>query len=129
MNLLLDTHTLLWFLSGDQRIPLQTVATVADRRNNCYVSMASLWEVSIKIALGKLSLDFPFSEFPQKLELIDFRQLPITFSHIDGLRNIPNHHRDPFDRLIIGQALEEGMTVVTKDAIFREYPVRVLWDS
>jgi len=129
MNLLLDTHALLWFLSGDQRIPLKTVATVADTSNDCYISIASLWEVSIKLGLGKLSLDFSFREFPQKLELIEVRQLPMTISHLDRLRSIPNHHRDPFDRLIISQAIEEDMTVVTKDPVFREYPVQVLWDN
>jgi len=127
MNLLLDTHTLLWFLSGDRRIPLSVVATIADRRNACAVSIASLWEISVKLGLGKLTLDFDFGELPGKLELLEIRQLPLAFSHLDNLRNLPNIHRDPFDRVIISQAITEGMTVVTKDESFGRYPVPILW--
>jgi PIN domain nuclease of toxin-antitoxin system len=92
------------------------------------LSIASLWEIAIKSSLGKLELDQPFAELIQRqLVANEITVLPIKFVHLVGLTGLPFHHRDPFDRLIIAQAIAERVPVVSSDGAFRDYPVQVVW--
>ena len=128
MTLLLDTHTLLWFLTNDPKLSARARGAIEDVANETHVSAASLWEVAIKSALGKLTLPATYAEiFPRQLETNGFGLLPITPAHCATLLTLPFHHRDPFDRLLLAQAKTEGLTLVTDDGQFGPYGVAHLW--
>lgn len=128
MTLLLDTHTLLWFLTNDPNLSVRAREAIEESANPTHVSAASLWEVAIKLALGKLKLPAPFGEiFPRQLELNGFGLLPIAPAHCAALLTLPFHHRDPFDRLLLAQAKAESMILVTDDGQLGSYGVPVLW--
>ena len=127
MNLLLDTHAFLWFIAGDARLKEEAKAHIKDTKNTVWLSVASLWEISIKTSLEKLSLAGPFTTLiPQQLRHNKIDTLSISFTHLATLQTLPFHHRDPFDRLIIVQAQSEGLTLVTKDADIMKYSVSTL---
>lgn len=121
--LLLDTHVLLWWLSDDERLPERLRAAVADGGNEVFVSAASAWEMSIKAALGKLTVPDGLRE---ELEQQGFSELPVTVD--DGLAAgaLPRHHDDPFDRMLIAQAARRGLRLLSVDRRFGEYDVRLL---
>jgi len=125
MRLLLDTHALLWALSTPTRLPSAVVMALRDPAHEIYVSSASVWEISIKVELGKIAADV--DEVVQHVREVAFHELPITFLHSIRVRSIPAHHRDPFDRLLIAQALEDGLTIVTRDTAFAAYRVPTMW--
>lgn len=128
MNLLLDTHTLLWFLTNDSSLSAQARGAIEDIGNVAHVSAASLWEVAIKCALGKLKLPAPYTDiFPHQLETNGFTVLPIAPAHCAALLALPFHHRDPFDRLLLAQSKAEGLTLVTDDGRFAPYGIPLLW--
>lgn len=128
MRLLLDTHALLWFLAGDEKLSGVARALVEDDGNEVLVSAGSLWEIAIKLSLGKLGMSIPFEEaFPAQLDANEIRILPILPSHLQGVVSLPFHHRDPFDRLLAAQALAEGAPLVSRDEVFDAYDVRRLW--
>lgn len=128
MTLLLDTHTLLWFLTNDPSLSPQARSAIEAPTNVARVSAVSLWEVAIKCALGKLDLPASYEEvFPRQLETNGFELLPIAPHHCAALLRLPFHHRDPFDRLLLAQAVAEGMTLVTDDSQFSPYGVPLLW--
>lgn len=127
MDLLLDTHAFIWFLNGDNQLPAAIKSLIADTSNKCCVSIASIWEIAIKISLGKLELQGDFNQITYFLTDNDIEILPITFGHIQRILQMSFHHRDPFDRLIIAQALAENLTIATKDSIFHEYEVKITW--
>jgi PIN domain nuclease of toxin-antitoxin system len=128
MTLLLDTHTLLWFLTNDPSLSVRARSAIEDPANGAHISAASLWEVAIKTALGKLKLPAPYADiFPRQLETNGFGLLPIAPAHCAVLLTLPFHHRDPFDRLLLAQAKAEGMTLVTDDGQFAPYGVQLLW--
>ena len=110
MRVLIDTHVFLWWVEGDCALPARARAALADQDNECLFSLASAWELSIKTGLGKLKL-----------------ALPVRMAHIGRVESLPRHHGDPFDRLLIAQALEEKLPVVTADPIFRDYGVKRIW--
>ncbi len=122
-RLLLDTHTLLWWLADDPRLGQRAREMIADERNEAYVSAASAWEISIKRALGKL-------EAPDDLDAIveeeGFAKLPISFFHGERAGSLPALHRDPFDRMLIAQAQAEGLDIVTADERIGSYAVRTV---
>jgi PIN domain nuclease of toxin-antitoxin system len=127
VRLLLDTHIFLWFLAGSDRLGDASRRLLADPDNEVLLSIASLWEIAIKVNLGKLTLDRPFEELiPEQLELAEIDRLPIRMEHLAALLKLPMHHRDPFDRLIISQALAEGLSVLSEDPEFRKYPIEVI---
>lgn len=127
MRLLLDTQSFLWFLAGDTRLSKNARQKIADLDNEVYVSIGSLWEIAIKSSLGKLNLSKPFESFiPEQLEENEIEILHIRLDDLSQLFRFPFHHRDPFDRLIIAQAIIRGMPVVTSDDIFSEYEVKLL---
>jgi PIN domain nuclease of toxin-antitoxin system len=128
MNLLLDTHTFLWFINNDNRLSLTAQEAIALPANDVYVSSASLWEIAIKCSIGKLTLTTAFDTFiPQQLTVNYINVLGITVPHLALVAQLPFHHRDPFDRLIIAQGLAEPMTIVGVDTIFDSYGVVRVW--
>lgn len=128
MNLLLDTHALIWFLEDDPRLSRKARTAIGNAENQSYVSDVTAWEAGIKHALGKLNLPVAYKElFPTRLEMLGFRVLPIRHPHLHRMVLLPWHHRDPFDRLLIAQALVDELTIVTVDASFPAYEVALLW--
>ena len=130
MRVLLDTHTFLWFIGGDGRLSDRARSLITDPANSRLLSVGSLWEMAIKAGLGRLRLEFAFPELVERQVRgngIDL--LPIRPAHLDVVASLPLHHRDPFDRLIIAQAVAEGMPVVSRDGEFGPYPATVLWDQ
>ncbi len=125
MRLLLDTHALLWALATPARLPARTASAIRDPANAVFVSAASTWEIAIKVALGKLSADL--DEIVRTSIEVGFEELPVTLAHARRLRELPARHRDPFDRMLVAQALEEGLTVVTRDVVLRDYGVPTHW--
>jgi PIN domain nuclease of toxin-antitoxin system len=125
---LLDTHTLLWFALNDPQLSDTAMKLVMDPANEKLVSPASYWEIAIKISIGKYTLSKPFDVFMQ--EAIDkngFGYLHIEPKHTAPLTTLPFHHRDPFDRLLIVQAMVEEIPIVSGDRAFDDYPIKRLW--
>jgi PIN domain nuclease of toxin-antitoxin system len=128
MNLLLDTHTFLWFIDDDPKLSPTARALIEDANNRVYLSVASLWEMAIKISLDKLRLAQPFDVLlPQQLGLNHIDLLDITVAHAAAVVTLPFHHRDPFDRLLIAQASSEVIPIVGSDVAFDAYPITRLW--
>ena len=127
MQYLLDTHTLLWFLQDDPQLPKKISSRIRNIENNCFVSIASLWEIAIKIKLGKLSIKFPFERFAVYLADNDLEVLAISFDHISQVLNLDMLHRDPFDRIIIAHGITEDLTILTRDEHFAKYAVKTTW--
>lgn len=126
MNLLLDTHALLWFTAGDERLSPAARAAIENPATTPLISMASWWEIAIKCSLKKLVLDDSLDRFVSRRLDEGFRILPIETAHLSGLIKLPYHHRDPFDRLIIAQAMHERMTVCSSDDHFSLYPIPLI---
>jgi PIN domain nuclease of toxin-antitoxin system len=124
LKLLLDTHTALWFLSADDRLSGTARAHLMDGAHHVLLSAAVVWEIAIKRSLGKL--DVP-NDFPGTTMERGFAWLPVTSHHAWAVRDLPYHHRDPFDRLLIAQAQFERMTIVTSDPRFAAYGIDVRW--
>jgi len=126
MKYLIDTHILIWFVEGNERLDEDVRSLIANPVNEIYISQASLWELTIKISIGKLSLSISVSELEMFLINHDFQIIETKFIHYDKLQNLPFYHQDPFDRLIISQAQAEDYTIVTHDDRFKEYDVKLL---
>jgi PIN domain nuclease of toxin-antitoxin system len=126
---LLDTHTLLWMRAGNPRLSRERWEPVFfDPSNEVFFSPVSLWEISIKRSLGKLSLEGSLGDFALSLrESYGFAMLPLEVPHISRLESLPHHHGDPFDRLLIAQAIESGAIAITDDAIWKKYKVKIRW--
>ncbi len=128
MKLLLDTHALLWFLLEDAKLSSNARSLIADPANDPLVSPASYWEIAIKISLDKYTLAEDFVEFMEsQLAENDLTVLPITVAHAAVVARLPFHHRDPFDRLLIAQAMVESVPVLSSDRAFDLYPVARMW--
>jgi PIN domain nuclease of toxin-antitoxin system len=128
MNILLDTHAFLWLTSDAPELSKKAKKLYADPHNDFLLSTASLWEMAIKLNLGKLSLQQPFEKFiPLQLKENAIVKLDITFRHITKIATLPRHHGDPFDRLLIAQALEEKLPILSCDTAFDDYPIKRLW--
>lgn len=127
MNLLVDTHAMLWFVAGDKRLSSKARKAIEDRGCTSYVSIASWWEIAIKCSLNKLRLDVPYEDFMAERVEEGFRVLSIDSRHLPALATLPLHHRDPFDRLIICQAMAESMAICTSDSYFAAYDIQRVW--
>lgn len=125
MRLLLDTHVLLWSLAGSPRLSSTAREAIVDAANDVFVSAASMWEASIKRSVGKLR--FETAKILAEMEFNGFRELPITARHALAAGDLPLHHKDPFDRMLVAQAIAEGLTLVTSDSALRPYGVTALW--
>jgi PIN domain nuclease of toxin-antitoxin system len=124
MRLLLDAHTLLWWVTGSTRLSATARDAITTPINDIAVGVGSLWEIAIKRAAGKL--DFPV-DFEGALRDEGFELLPIGYAHLRTLEQLPFHHSDPFDRLLIAQSVAEDMPVVTADRLFALYDVKTVW--
>lgn len=124
MRLLLDTHIFLWLITGDQRLPEAMQRDILNPENEVYLSAISLWEISVKYQLGKLPLPEPPENYlPVQRERHMIASLPLDEASVSQLAKLPSIHRDPFDRILICQALEHRLTIVTVDEMIRAYPV------
>lgn len=129
MKLLLDTHAFLWFISGRENLPVKIKDLIEDAHEETFLSIASVWEMAIKSGLGKLKFERPMDELiPQQIQINHIQTLPIEMEHILRLTQLHDHHRDPFDRLIIAQALYEDMPIASMDQTFDSYGVRRIWE-
>ena len=128
MQLLLDTHTFLWWITDDPQISAKALELMGDSRNDLYWSAASTWEVAIKYALGRLPLpDAPAIFLPAELGKNRIESLPIVDTHAFQAGLLPRHHRDPFDRMLVAQAQAETLGIVSNDTKIRLYNVNVYW--
>lgn len=128
MRLLLDTHALLWWLLDDARLSRPARQAIEDARNVVLVSAASAWEIAIKAATGKLPLPSGAERrIRTEMEVAGFAELAVTWRHAFAVRDLPRHHLDPFDRLLVAQARLEGLTIVTNDRALALYPTDRLW--
>jgi PIN domain nuclease of toxin-antitoxin system len=127
VRLLLDTHVLLWLLAGSERVSDEVREVLADPRNEVFVSAASGWEIAIKVGLGKLDVPPDVrSWLPVELTASRLTILPISLDHALGVENLPAHHADPFDRVLIAQALAEDMVLVSNDHQIDRYEIRLM---
>jgi PIN domain nuclease of toxin-antitoxin system len=128
VRLLLDTHAFLWWIADDERLSSRAAALIADGRNQVFVSAVSAWEIVVKMGLGRVELPEPVDRFvPAQLEANGFSTLPVHLRHALGLAMLPEVHRDAFDRMLVAQAVAEGLTLVSGDRVMRGYPVAVEW--
>jgi PIN domain nuclease of toxin-antitoxin system len=127
MRLLLDTHTFLWYITADPNLPAPFRTAISDPANQVFLSVASVWEAVIKYNLGKLPLATPPADFlPRQRDAHGISSLPIDEGAMPPLAGLPPLHRDPFDRLLVAQALQHGLTIATVDPAVIAYPVSVL---
>lgn len=127
MRYLLDTQILLWVFGESDKLTTAATKIIKDQKNNLYVSKASFWEVAIKINIGKLTLPFELDVLVQETISNDIEILEIEMSHILKVVNLPLHHRDPFDRLIISQTIAEDIPVISSDNKFSLYGIKRIW--
>jgi PIN domain nuclease of toxin-antitoxin system len=127
MDLLLDTHSLIWFLNGDEQLSDVARNAIENPENSKMVSIASIWEIAIKISLGKFGFPKGLKHFLKTVEDNGFEILPITFEHAFELSTLEFIHRDPFDRLLIAQCKADKLIIVTKDGNISKYTIKTLW--
>ena len=128
MALLLDTHAFLWFINNDPRLSPTVAQQISDPETRVVVSVVSAWEIVIKLGTGKLTLDRPLKElWPESMTANAFEVLDVTADHVLAVEDLPLHHRDPFDRLLIAQAIAEGLQLVSADSAFGAYPIQRIW--
>jgi PIN domain nuclease of toxin-antitoxin system len=128
MKLLLDTHVFIWWDSEPERLSPKVLSFCKDSNNILMLSVASVWEMQIKLQLGKMKPDLPIRDLIQSQQQTnDLQVLPIELEHVLELQNLPAHHNDPFDRLLIAQAKTEDAFLVSKDKVFSQYQVKSLW--
>jgi PIN domain nuclease of toxin-antitoxin system len=128
VKLLLDTHAFLWFIAGSEKLSATARELIEDSANQPFLSAASLWEMAIKLSLGRLHLGRPFEDLiPEQMHLNGIQLLGIEVEHVTPVTTLPFHHRDPFDRLLVAQATVEQMPIVSADPAFDAYPIRRLW--
>mgnify|MGYP003435091343 CR=1 FL=1 len=126
-NLLLDTHAFIWYSEDDSKLP-ESIKIEIETADRVYISIASLWEIAIKLSIGKLSLRSNYESIEASLEPAGIILLPISFADTVRVMNLPLHHRDPFDRILIAQAINNSLTLVSCDAAFTAYPIQLRWE-
>ncbi len=128
MKLLLDTHTFIWWDSEPAKLSASALSACQDQANTLILSVVSVWEIQIKSQLGKLKFNLPLSEIIQsQRQMNNVQVLTLELDHVLELQNLPYHHKDPFDRLLIAQANVEDVLLVSGDSIFSEYPINLIW--
>ncbi len=128
MNLLLDTHAFIWLWEDVSKVPPRVLAACEDSDNQLYLSIASIWEMQIKVSAGKLLFQQPLSEIIENQKSENgLSILPVNFPHVWQLATLPAHHNDPFDRMLIAQALTEKMALVTADRHIARYSAELFW--
>lgn len=127
MRLLLDTHIFIWWANQPEKLSAAVLSALEDEANELLLSVASVWEMQIKIQLGKLKLSLPLKELVKNQQETNHLTVsPVALTHVLALDALPPHHKDPFDRLLIAQGIEEGLTIVTADSQFSAYSVKLL---
>ena len=128
MRLLLDTHTFIWYATDNSRLSTIARSLINNGENDIFLSTASIWEMAIKHSIGRLSFSLPFMEFiRQQLSVSNIGILEINLDQIEVVASLPLHHRDPFDRLIISQAIAEQIPILSVDSVFDNYAIARLW--
>ena len=128
MNLLLDSHAFVWMHEQPHKLSFKIASEILDPANQIFLSAASVWELQIKITLGKFKFNDKFENvIAQERQTNELRILPVNLAHALYLENLPLHHKDPFDRLLISQAIVENMILVSNDSKFSAYPVNLWW--
>lgn len=127
MKLLLDTHSLIWFVEDDEKLPNSLRNIIGDKKNQIFISIATLWEIAIKISLDKLVINKTFEEVLYLMRSNGFGIIPISEDHLSVLLKLPFFHRDPFDRILASQSLVGDFVFVSKDIIFDSYNVNRIW--
>lgn len=127
MKFLLDTHIFLWLLFSPEKLTDKIRTVYKNQANEIYLSLVSIWEIQLKSQLGKLHLDIDLETIiDDNIHSGFIKLLPINLSHVLALKDLPFHHKDPFDRLLIAQAIQENLTIISVDSYFADYPVKVL---
>ena len=124
--MLIDTHILIWWDDDRSKLSVTALSVCDDPANELVLSIASIWEMQIKQQTGKLSLRLPLSQLIAEQQLNGVEVLPVSQAHIFALAGLPPYHRDPFDRMLIAQAISEGVSLVSADPVFRQYPVNLI---
>ncbi|MGH8718649.1 MAG: type II toxin-antitoxin system VapC family toxin [Burkholderiales bacterium] len=128
MKMLLDTQAFLWSMSDFSKLTKKARAALVNPENDVYLSLASIWELAIKISTGKLRIAGSLEKLiPEQLALNNITQLDIAFRHVVGVGSLPYHHKDPFDRLLVSQATLEGMPILSADKAFDAYGIKRVW--
>jgi PIN domain nuclease of toxin-antitoxin system len=128
MRLLLDAHTFLWFVWDDEQLTRHAQALIQQSENQKYISAATYWEIAIKVSIGKLDLGEPYRPFMRReIARNNFEVLPVSVDHAAAVTVLPFHHRDPFDRMLIAQAMVEHIPLISGDHAFDAYPITRLW--
>jgi PIN domain nuclease of toxin-antitoxin system len=129
MNLLIDTHILIWYIAGHPNLNQTMIALLEDTENNLFISVASLWEIAIKVGKGKLDLGIEFHELEAILNQLRIQVLPILFGDLNVHLTLPFNHSDPFDRLIISQSISQNLMLMSADSAFSDYRVQNVWSE
>ena len=124
---LLDTHTFLWFIDGNDNLSPKALENIENENAQNFISIVSLWEIATKLSLGKLEVNIPFKQIEDVVFKNNFQILPISFTDLLKLSELPFHHRDPFDRLLIAQCINNEMIFLSKDENVFKYNVSVIW--
>jgi len=127
MKYLLDSHAVIWYLEDSQKLPQKSVRLVDNPDNSVFISAVSLWEIAIKMNLGKLDLKFSLDKLLNAVNASDFDILQIEDDYLKLLSTLPNIHKDPFDRLLIASAVTEDLTIITADENIQKYDVQWIW--
>ena len=123
----MDTHAFLWFINGSDELSENAKNIIEKSENTIYLSIASLWEIAIKLNIGKLAIDFSFNDLKNEADKNDFQILPVKYEDTLCLTTLELFHKDPFDRILISQGIQNNLTVITRDANFNAYPVKIIW--
>jgi PIN domain nuclease of toxin-antitoxin system len=128
MKLLLDSHTLIWALDSPDNLGAQARELLKDKSNELFISSGTIWEIAIKVGLGKLTLSMPFKNWMRRgITGLEISVLPITIEHADMQAKLPEYHGDPFDRLLVGQSQVENIPILTKDSHLTKYGIDIFW--
>ena len=127
MNVLLDTHTFIWYIEGNAKLTQKARDVIEVSGDKIYLSIISLWEIAIKTGKKQLTLQNEFDDLLDVLNSLEIEILTITFADTQIYKNLPLHHGDPFDRMIISQAINNGLTIIGCDQSFNDYPIQILW--
>jgi PIN domain nuclease of toxin-antitoxin system len=127
MKVLIDTHIFIWYVQSNEKLTKSVATLINDGRNEILLSTVSIWEMAIKQSTGKLNLGVPYANFiREQMSLNKMELLPISLEHLEIVTSLPFHHRDPFDRLLIAQAIAENIAIVSADSAFSLYPVQII---
>jgi len=128
MNYLLDTHTFLWFIAGNPNLSEKAKEIIEVPENRRFLSIASVWEISIKTSLKKLEINLPLNEFlSEQFSINSIELLDMNYEHVTNVVNLPFFHNDPFDRILISQAIIEKIPIISCDIVFDKYPISRIW--